>query len=335
MSIVVVDDFSNNPDLNYVGDWTHLFSIGGATNNTVSYSQTVGSYIEFVFNGTGIGVAGTVLPMSHNSTPPISTYVVDDSAPTSFTSPDNATQEEFDVTFFLLNSISAGAHKLVINVTRASDDAPFLFDYLGYVPPPSATANSTSSMSSFSSPTLTPTTSATNPSSSHSSTPVGAIVGGVIGGIALLVFSAIILYFLCRRRKGGGRAYFYSSGDPTDMLQQEIKPSLVEGPVVSQFPAAPESTAPPESIDPPTVASGSYFPSTVAGSSNNGSTANLVPPPQRSGKAAQVAPSQSAVFHADSGVRFTPTGEPSSSRDVPPPPPTEIPDEIPPMYTEN
>ncbi len=51
MSIVVVDDFSNNPDLNYVGDWTHLFSIGGATNNTVSYSQTVGSYIEFVFNG--------------------------------------------------------------------------------------------------------------------------------------------------------------------------------------------------------------------------------------------------------------------------------------------
>ncbi|THG97495.1 hypothetical protein EW026_g4515 [Hermanssonia centrifuga] len=296
MSIVVVDDFSNNPDLNYVGDWTHLFSIGGATNNTVSYSQTVGSYIEFVFNGTGIGVAGTVLPMSHNSTPPISTYVVDDSAPTSFTSPDNATQEEFDVTFFLLNSISAGAHKLVINVTRASDDAPFLFDYLGYVPPPSATANSTSSMSSFSSPTLTPTTSATNPSSSHSSTPVGAIVGGVIG---------------------------------------EIKPSPVEGPVVSQFPAAPESTAPPESIDPPTVASGSYFPSTVAGSSNNGSTANLVPPPQRSGKAAQVAPSQSAVFHADSGVRFTPTGEPSSSRDVPPPPPTEIPDEIPPMYTEN
>lgn len=53
---------------------------------------------------------------------------------------------------------------------------------------------------------------------------------------------------------------------------------------------------------------------------------------------AQLAQQQQAVYHADSGVRFTPLGEPSGSSQTPAhvlPPPTEIPDDIPPMYTES
>ena len=64
--------------------------------------------------------------------------------------------------------------------------------------------------------------------------------------------------------------------------------------------------------------------------------------PPLSGKAAAMqqaqTPEEPAIYHSDSGVRFTPAG-PSSSDSAPgpapPPPPTVLSDDIPPLYTEH
>ena len=159
-------------------------------------------YVVYSFHaslvGTGVGVVGAVSAVN-GTTSPVSTYTLDDASPVTYTAPTNATDTLYSQTFFLQQSLSASEHTLVINVTHASDAAPFLFDYIGYIPLSSATSSSSLSMTSGTSSAPAQITSSES-TSSKSSTPVGAIVGGTIGGVALLVMTIFGALFLRSRR---------------------------------------------------------------------------------------------------------------------------------------
>lgn len=138
----------------------------------------------------------------NGSDSPVSSYTLDGASPVVFTAPSNITNTQYSQTFFLQQSLSPSSeHTLVINVTRTSSAAPFLYDYIGYIPLSSPTASSSVSISS-SLPSASASSSGNG--NSKSSTPVGAIVGGVIGGVALLVAIVFGGLFLRSKRRDRG-----------------------------------------------------------------------------------------------------------------------------------
>ncbi|GJE88061.1 hypothetical protein PsYK624_041440 [Phanerochaete sordida] len=192
--VVVVDDQSGDSALDYEGEWSHLYGSGTAVNGTLSYTIQAGNTITFKFNGTGVGVIGA-LPPTSGSAGAVTSYAVDDASPVVFTAPSDLTSTVYGQTFFQQQSLSGyHEHTLVINVTYASVEAAFLFDYVGYVCIPTARTNGLS-FTSFPSPTRV-----AQWESSKTTSPVGAIVGGVIGGLAFLVILTLVVLFLRRRR---------------------------------------------------------------------------------------------------------------------------------------
>ncbi|CAL1703259.1 unnamed protein product [Somion occarium] len=346
--VAVSDD---DPSIRYEGNWAQLRAGGGSAHATFCSASST-SY-SFTFSGTRITVGGVLLPPNGTATL-TSTYTVDDSQPVTYRAPTNTTQESDSVVFFLSPFLSAAQHTLVVDVASCSTENPYIIQLIGYIPTSTSTLPSASYM-----PTNfpLPTGSAANGAStneSHSSTPVGAIVGGVIGGVALLVITAITLWYFCFRR-GRGQPYFYKSAEAGDLLGQEVKP--YDGP----GPQSPPSTAPsqdPLSYYTPTVTGShsppasdmggssyiqsasnytrqSYAPSTVLSIANpNAGPAVRASPNQPPSKAAQaglLSIPQEATYHADSGVRFGAPGEPSSSGAYVDP---TVPADIPPTYSE-
>ncbi|KAF7790960.1 hypothetical protein EIP86_001919 [Pleurotus ostreatoroseus] len=313
LSSVVVDDFSEDPALEFIGDWTHLNKWNGAMNSTITYTTSNGSSVLFTFNGTAVGVAGRVAPLN-NASPPMSLYSVDGALLGNYTAPINATAEDPDVSFFVTNSLSAGVHKLVINVTRTEGNAPYLLDYIAYLPPQETTSTSSAPSSSSSSPTA----SAGTPSSTHASKPVGAIVGGVIGGVALLLIIALAIW-LVQRKRSRHQAHLYQSAIAADILHPETEGKAVGSIIPFIVPPPPSSPVP----DPPAVPRLVQQPSP-----------SISEPPISSQTAPPAAhanpPPTGSVYHQDSGIRFTPTGEPVHVL----PEPSDIPDDVPPGYTE-
>ena len=119
--------------------------------------------------------------------------------------------------FFLLDTLSASNHTLVINVTECLNHT-FIFDYITYTP-------SFSSLASM--PTLVftapPTASA---GSGHAQ--VGAIVGGVVGGLlALLVYMALMVFWL-RRRKAKKNLNLPSEERPESVSPFHLSAFLME-----------------------------------------------------------------------------------------------------------
>ena len=93
-------------------------------------------------------------------------------------------------------------HQLVINVTFVEASMPYLLDYIAYLPPQEGNATTSASMSINPSvqSTFAPIPTVTSSSVSDSGNkPIGAIVGGVIGGVALVVFTALAVWYLRRR----------------------------------------------------------------------------------------------------------------------------------------
>lgn len=151
-------------------------------------------------------MVGALAPVN-GSDPPISTYTVDDGSPVVFTASSNVTQTQYGQTFFLQQSLFASEHTLVINVTRASAQTPFLFDYIGFIP----ISSPTNSLAPSGIPSPSPSTVA-GYDNKGSPPPFGPIVGGVVGGLALLVFVGLGLFFLFGRRRDG-QPYFSGTAE--------------------------------------------------------------------------------------------------------------------------
>ena len=141
-------------------------------------------------------------------TPVVGTYLVTTSSQEYI----DGNLERSNFRFFLLDSLSAGNHTLVINVTQCQNHT-FVFDFVTYTPsfsnlasmpslvftPPASTSAPALTTASHVSPTAS-LASQTSASSRH--TPVGTIVGGAVGGLGLLalVFIPLIVFWLRRRK---------------------------------------------------------------------------------------------------------------------------------------
>ena len=114
----------------------------------------------------------------------------------------NGALENSNFLFALLDSLSAGDHTLVINVTQCLNHT-FIFDYITYTP----SFSSLASMPSLVYTAATSTSASPSPTASHvlqksagsKQTPVGAIVG-VIGGLLALFFISLVVLWLRRRK---------------------------------------------------------------------------------------------------------------------------------------
>ncbi|KAH9943709.1 hypothetical protein B0H21DRAFT_660976, partial [Amylocystis lapponica] len=88
---------------------------------------------SFSFTGTSVTVYGTVMPPQNGSAQPASSYVLDGGTPVSYVAP-NVVVEVDGAIFFQQNGLSNKQHTLTINIDSASAAAPYLLDYIAYVP---------------------------------------------------------------------------------------------------------------------------------------------------------------------------------------------------------
>ncbi|RPD63362.1 hypothetical protein L227DRAFT_387075 [Lentinus tigrinus ALCF2SS1-6] len=162
---------------------------------------------SYRFQGTRITVFGVVIPYISGPLP-AAQYAVDGTGFNTSSVP-NTTRILTGAKFYTSEYFPFGFHTLTVNVTTATDNAPYLFDYLAIDttdPPASSTSSSSSTTSSSSH-----TSSSASPSgsdialhtqgASKSNAPTGAIVGGVIGGVVLLSAIAIGAWWLWKKNR--------------------------------------------------------------------------------------------------------------------------------------
>jgi len=118
--------------------------------------------------------------------------------------------------FYAIDTISAGEHTLVIDITQCSNQS-FILDYITYIPSfptlgrldnvtttTSAKPSSTGGGGSIPNPITT----TTSDQSSVHNVAAGAIVGGSVGGIFFIASIGLLIWFLRRRaKKKRRRAY--------------------------------------------------------------------------------------------------------------------------------
>ncbi|KAI0832617.1 hypothetical protein BC628DRAFT_1347523 [Trametes gibbosa] len=190
-------------------------------NNGAVFAQTL-TRVEgtggaaFRFHGTQVRVYGTLTPPADAGGVVTSSYSVDGSHNSSFSSNSVSlaliTEQDGQV-FYDSGTLSDGDHTLLINVTLASVGEPYLLDYIKYAATtPTSTSASASAASTPASASASATTTPDAPSSSHKN--IGPIVGGVVGGVlGFALFLGLGLFFFFRyfrhrislsgRRQGG------------------------------------------------------------------------------------------------------------------------------------
>jgi len=110
--------------------------------------------------------------------------------------------------FYASDSISAGEHTLVIDITQTSNQS-FILDYITYAPSfPTlgrmanfTTTSAKPSATGGGAPIQNPLTTAASDQNSVQKVPVGGIVGGTVGGIFFVVLIGLLIWFLRRRSK--------------------------------------------------------------------------------------------------------------------------------------
>ncbi|PPQ72214.1 hypothetical protein CVT26_006969 [Gymnopilus dilepis] len=231
MVLLTLDD--RNPSIIYSTGWNQA---GSALefNKTTTWTAVAGSTAKFTFQGTGVGVFGTVGKKLPKSIAPVSEYSIDGSAPVTFTADPKAVVQTSQA-FFQSPLLPDGVHTLTVTNKLASD--PLFLDFLMVLadsdtPLPSsisltsasstsasstsatsssssATSSSsvstTSSSSSSSVPTLTvtstvaPSTTSPAPSTTADSDTTGATkssnTGAIVGGIIAAVVGVTIIVF--------------------------------------------------------------------------------------------------------------------------------------------
>ncbi|KAM5530182.1 hypothetical protein V8D89_016148 [Ganoderma adspersum] len=183
----------------------------------------------FTFTGSQVSVFGRVEPAINGSQQPLSLYSVGSQSLQAFVAPDVTTFQD-NVVFFNSSIMPYDQYTLIINVSRASANAPYFLDYIRFNTTnpdtgTSSSSNSTSSTVSTSSPSTSTSVSGSSSAKSASS-PVGAIVGGVIGGVASIAVA--ILACLCyRRRKRRSRSHVGQSIEDKRASPTRITPYVV------------------------------------------------------------------------------------------------------------
>ncbi|OJT09799.1 hypothetical protein TRAPUB_13758 [Trametes pubescens] len=194
-----------------------------------------GATFELSFYGRYVEVFGVTFPLNGTAEPPQALYTVDNL--TSFiadvpTVLDNTTT---DVGFYRTDSLPLAYHILLINVTNASGDSPYLLDYVAFdaldvFPSPSSSAPPSSSTppnpSITSSLTPTGTTVAASNFSGPRTISAGVSVGVALGGAALLLFvlgSCIWLW----RRPVRSRTSQHEDGEQRGPLLDSSEPPVV------------------------------------------------------------------------------------------------------------
>lgn len=238
---IIIDDQSDR--IGYLGDWYDITTGNQAINNgTLKELDEGGGGFFFEFTGKQIQVYGTVRSQPKNKpyVATSSTYSIDDEQMGSFTSP-NLTQEADGLMLFNSGTIPLKSHVLTVSVDSASEDFPYLLDYLVFIPAPplssdalpvssggspfgpssssslvntalsfSTTPTSSSSSSAGLAPTGSPHSDVVKSRPSH----VGPIVGGVIGGVLFLVLWFSALVWCAKRRNAKSRENSMSEGKP-------------------------------------------------------------------------------------------------------------------------
>ena len=154
------------------------------------------------------------MPANNGATPPTTTYSIDGTLLETYTPPTNITQQTNAISFFVKNSLSPTTHTLTINVTSINVNAPYLIDYIAYLPLPASPTSSTGpSPTDKGSP---PGQNAPPAQSSSSSTPVGAIVGGVVGGVVLIALTILAFWWFLRKKRR--EEYIYDTASAADIL---------------------------------------------------------------------------------------------------------------------
>jgi len=179
----ILDD--RDPDIIYSAGWTQG---GSATeyNSTTMYTDQAGANMTITFQGTGIGVYGTIGSSNSNRVPPQTTYQLDAGSDVTYI-PELTTSAQHYQRFYQSAQVSNGNHTLLVtNIIGGCD--PYFVDYLVIQTGSNSTSSTTSSM---------PTGSTGQSNTGHRTAVIAGSVFGVIGGILLF---ALAYYFLIRRR---------------------------------------------------------------------------------------------------------------------------------------
>ncbi|KAI0744564.1 hypothetical protein C8Q76DRAFT_851561 [Earliella scabrosa] len=197
------------------------------TAETSAYNQTLARItspkwsFSYRFTGTRISVVGVVIP--YISGPLAAAHYAVDGAWQNTSSVPNATRILTGVNFYTSQWLPLGDHVLTVNVTTASLDAPYLFDYFVVDSTSAPASSSFSSSSSTSRSTLTPHLDQVSAAVSQEPFPTGAVVGGVVGGVALLIAIALGIWWLRRHNRSYDESsYAYVKTGQYDPLESHI-----------------------------------------------------------------------------------------------------------------
>ncbi|KAI1790549.1 hypothetical protein LXA43DRAFT_973560 [Ganoderma leucocontextum] len=140
-----------------------------------TYNQSVADItvpkwsFQYNFTGTRISLCGVVIPCIQGPIP-AAQYAVDGTSQ-NISSVPNTTRTLLAVDFYTSDWFPFGAHMLTVNVTTATSNGPYLFDYLSV------------------------------DISAKSSVPVGPIIGAVTGGVALLALIVLGGWWLWKQNR--------------------------------------------------------------------------------------------------------------------------------------
>ncbi|KAI9000820.1 hypothetical protein BD414DRAFT_511460 [Trametes punicea] len=298
-----------------------------------------GAKANLTFVGSAVAVLG--IGSTDVGGPPAVEFTIDGSLHVSATAPNNGSTG-FEYPFLDIADLSVDQHSLEIQVINATRNYPFVLDAIVYAPPSGAMPTASQVVYTNTIPSATISVAAQSASHNSSGAPVGAIVGGVVGGVAVLVAAGIAVYLLCFRRRSNGKPYFYaSSAKAGDLLgiDEEPKPTPYEynpqavtvvptagphsqyggssAPTISAHPVASvyaQSAAPLSDYSSGTSTSGPSQPPALHIVTNAPPVRHSPNQPRsKAAEAGLLSIPQPATYHADSGVRFSSTGEPSSS----------------------
>jgi len=166
----IVDD--RDPRFTYTGEWV----LGGSSSeldSTTHGSNVTGSTAVLTFNGTSLGLYGTIAPTNENGQP-VTSYSIDNGTAFTYTAP-TTNSTLYQQLFYDTYNLKAGMHTLTVTVKNIHPSEYWL-DYAVICTEP-----------------------ATNGDTAKSNSHVGPIVGGVLGGIVVFLLAG--LFFLWHRRR--------------------------------------------------------------------------------------------------------------------------------------